>query len=228
MIYFSKANTKLKKLQKKLKRKVYSLDLLAGWSCPFAKDCKSMVVGDICGLKILDGPQCKFRCYSASQEAVYRHVFLNRLKNFQAIKSLAGSHKKIANLISRELPKDCGVLRWHVSGDFFCKNYMKAAILVAEERSDIEFYGYTKAIKFYNELYSSMPSNFRLIASLGGTQDKYIQPFMKTARVVNSNKEAKSLKLRIDYNDYLAYSNATNFSLLIHGIQPSCLKSTIK
>ena len=54
MLQYSKANAKLKKLYKvealaewlkfgrwDRKANVYSLDLLSGWSCPFAKDCKS-------------------------------------------------------------------------------------------------------------------------------------------------------------------------------------------
>ena len=52
MVKFSPANAKLKalnhvpELQSWLqdRRKVYSFDLLSGWSCPQAKDCLSKVV----------------------------------------------------------------------------------------------------------------------------------------------------------------------------------------
>lgn len=220
MLVFSEANSKLIKLQKKLGKKIYSLDLLSGWSCPFAKECKSKVVGNINGLRILDGPQCKYRCYSASQEVIYRKVFLKRLKNFQVIKSYANSITRLSQLINQGLPSDCEVLRWHVSGDFFCKNYMRAAMIVAINNPGIEFYGYTKAIRYYNELWSIRPKNFRLIASLGGTQDVAIKPFMKTSRVVYSRSEAKQLGLSIDTNDFLSFQNKKDFALLIHGVQP--------
>ena len=51
------------------KRKVYSLDLLSGYSCPFAEKCLSKaVVQDNGKRKIKDGLKTEFRCFSASQE----------------------------------------------------------------------------------------------------------------------------------------------------------------
>ena len=52
-------------------RKIYSLDLLSGHSCPFANECLSKAVTvDYSGKrKVVDGPNTKFRCFSASQEA---------------------------------------------------------------------------------------------------------------------------------------------------------------
>ena len=63
MVKFSTANAKLKalydvpELQRWLenRRKVYSFDLLSGWSCPYAKDCLSKVVQLDVGRKIKDG-----------------------------------------------------------------------------------------------------------------------------------------------------------------------------
>lgn len=221
MILFSSPNIKLKKLQKKFGKKVYSLDLVAGWSCPFAKLCKSKVVGDRYGLKIKDGPFTLFRCYSASEEAIYKYVFLRRLKNYQTIKSLSKTPKKLIECINSSIPVAAQIIRLHVSGDFFSKNYMKAIIQVAKDNPDKEFYAYTKAIKYWIDLQKQIPDNFKLTASLGGTQDHLIQPFMKTAKVFNSKEEAEILNLEIDEDDSHAYLNNNSFALLVHGVQPS-------
>ena len=220
-LLFSKANSKLKKLEKRLKRKVYSLDLVSGWSCPFAKLCKSKVVGTNTGLKIKDGKDTQFRCFSASEEAMYQHVFLRRLKNFQTIKSLNRTPNKLVECINSSIPLDAQIIRCHVAGDFFSKNYLKAMISVAINHPDKEFYGYTKAIGFLLELKRKFPKNFRLVASYGGTQDGLITSKLISSKVVNTVDEAKKIELQIDYDDFLAYQYKKSFALLVHGVQPT-------
>jgi len=73
VLRFSPQNSKTKKLtslpwaRKWLKdRKVYSFDLLSGWNCPFALECKSKAIQTKDGLRIKNGPNCKFRCFSAA------------------------------------------------------------------------------------------------------------------------------------------------------------------
>jgi hypothetical protein len=231
-LLFSEANSKLQKLEKRINKKIYSLDLVAGWSCPFAKDCKSKVVGTPYGLKVRDGLYTKFRCFSASQEAMYSHVFLKRLKNYQTIKELCNRPIELTKCINSSIPVDCEALRFHVSGDFFSKNYFKAAISVAINNPSIMFYAYTKAIRFWFELYKSIPDNFRLTASIGGTQDVVIQSFMRTVRVVKNKDDAKRLGLSLDNDDYHAYKNTNmknpeHFALLIHGVQPTNKKDSL-
>jgi hypothetical protein len=222
-LLLSNANTKLKKLEKRLNKKIYSIDLISGWSCPFAKICKSKVVGDQYGLHIQDGKYTKFRCYSASQEALYTHVFMRRLKNYQILKSIEKSIKKLVCCISSSIPSDADIIRYHVAGDFFCKNYMRAAIEVANKHPNTIFYSYTKAIAYFNDLMDNMPPNFRLVASYGGMQDYDINDKMTTATVFKT-KEDVTEGLEIDHDDYHAYLPQKNFALLIHGIQPKGIK----
>ena len=79
MLKFSVANAKIEalkqvdELQPYLtdKRKVYSFDLLSGYSCPYAKACLSKAVVQSDGRrKIKDGVDNEFRCFSASQKCV--------------------------------------------------------------------------------------------------------------------------------------------------------------
>ena len=64
--------TKLKfqKGNAKLDKKIYTFSLPAGHSCPYAYECKASA-DPITG-KITDGANQTFRCFAASQEALYR------------------------------------------------------------------------------------------------------------------------------------------------------------
>lgn len=219
--YFSKPNAKLRKLEKLLGKKVYSFDLLAGWSCPYAKDCKSKVVGTIYGLRIQDSPSIKYRCFSASEEVVFPNTFLHRSNNLHFIKQYQKNPFVLAKLLGFALPKDIQVLRFHVAGDFFSQSYLKSIIILAKEHSNIDFYAYTKNIKGWLKCKKEIPDNLKFVASYGGIYDHLITDDLISAKVVKTEEEAKSLSLPIDDDDSHAYYNKENFCLLVHGIQPA-------
>jgi hypothetical protein len=84
MLKFSKANAKTQALKNDSEladyltdnRKIYSLDLLSGYSCPYAEKCLSKAVVQPDGKrKIKDGKKTEFRCFSASQEVQYTNFF---------------------------------------------------------------------------------------------------------------------------------------------------------
>lgn len=230
MIRFSKANAKIEGLyaNEELaqyltgKRKVYSLDLLSGWSCPFAKECRSRAVVGADGRRtIKDGPHTLFRCFSASQEVQYNDVYNLRNSNFQALRHL--SHDDMYHTISNNLPDDAGIVRIHVGGDFFNLDYMRAWARIAADNPDVLFYAYTKSIRYWLAL-ESIPDNFILTASRGGYEDHLIsQHNLREAVVVFSESQAAELGLEIDHDDSHAARPSmknTSFALLVHGTQP--------
>ena len=164
MLKFSKANTKLQKLYKLattvLKRwlgqkigrstaKVYSFDILSGVDCPFAFNCKSQAEEQADGSRrIKDGPDTKFRCFSASQEVLFTNTYKSRKRNHDAIHSLETSDD-MADGLCAALPKDARVIRIHVSGDMFSHKYFMAWIKVAERNPTVLFYAYTKSLTYW-------------------------------------------------------------------------------
>lgn len=231
MIRFSKANAKIEalygveELQPYLvgKRKVYSLDLLSGWSCPFAEACLSRaVVGADGRRKIRDGAKTQFRCFSASQEVQYNDVYDLRNNNFQALRHL--TENEMYDMLSQNLPKDAGIVRIHVAGDFFNRAYMRAWIRVAVANPNTLFYAYTKSLRYWLELQDTMPDNFILTASRGGREDHLISEHnLREARVVFSEIEAYNMGLEIDHTDEHACRpslRSQSFALLVHGTQP--------
>jgi hypothetical protein len=237
MLKFSPANAKTKALYLcegvspflSGRRKVYSLDLSSGHSCPGAKLCLSKVVERVDApgrFTVQDGKDCQFRCFSASQEVCYPAVRKLRQNNFRLIRKMGG-WRQCCELLAASIPHDCGVLRYHVGGDFFKLTYMQGALELARMRPDVLFYAYTKSLPFLTRLpmhNASMgifhPNNFLLTASRGGKHDHLIDTLkMREARVVLSEGEAG--RLPIDHDDLHAATYGGSFALLIHGTQPA-------
>lgn len=204
----------------KLNETIATFSLPSGWTCPCANVCLSKA--DRITGKITDGPENQFRCFSASQEAVYPNVRLQRWNNLEALKE-AKTVQRMANLICDCLPVGISKVRVHVAGDFFSADYFKAWIEVAKRNSHLIFYGYTKRADLLVKFQSELPSNFRFVASLGGTKDTLaVAAGLKTARVVFTEAEAKRLGLELDHADDHAYStDKKSFALLLHGTQPA-------
>ena len=131
------------------------------------------------------------------------------------------------------MPKDAGIVRIHVAGDFFNSDYMWAWWLTASENPNTLFYAYTKSLRYWIDIPNQMPilDNFILTASYGGrddhlidmTADSPIGEKLRSTKVVFSEAEAEALGLEIDHDDSHAARPSLrdqDFALLIHGTQP--------
>lgn len=233
---FSSANTKLRKLYQveslqswlTNNRKVYSFDLLSGWSCPFANECHAKVVHIDGARKVVDGPNTEFRCFSASQEALYTAVYNHRKANTDAIKACKTTAMMVRK-IQGALPKDAGIVRIHVAGDFISEKYFVAWLIVAANNPNILFYAYTKSLPYWINNRKFVPENMVLTASRGGRRDDMIERYgLREAMVVYSEYEAGTKGLEIDNDDSHAADPTMrdwSFALLIHGTQPKGSKA---
>ena len=247
MIKFSKGNVKLQRLKSvpalaqyftktgRSTKKVYSFDLLSGFSCPFADKCKSKVVQINDKRKVVDGANCEFRCFSASQEATYTNVYNLRKGNFDTMRAINNTSGMV-KLLNDNLPKDAGIVRIHVAGDMFNQRYFDAWMLVAAQNPNVLFYAYTKSLRYWIErrgngvdTFNIIPDNFILTASRGGREDHLIdQHNLRESVVVYSEAEADKLGYEIDHDDSHAADPTKrneSFALLIHGIQPKGSKA---
>ena len=237
LLQVSSSNQKFKKLDST--RRVYSISLLAGHNCPFAKDCKSSaVVTDSGKLTIVDGPDTVFRCFSASQEAQYRLTYQARFRNGALIKKEYKENGTVgvADLLENSLlnhPRgkirradmDSALVRPHISGDMFSMWYLDAWLILANRYPQWRIYFYTKALPLLKRRMEVLPANVHPIASKGGTHDRLIPSLLATgrvreARVVYSYAEATSLGLEVDVDDSLAAFGSASFALIIHSTQP--------
>jgi hypothetical protein len=225
LLRFGNPNSKLKKLIKKLGLVLKTFTLPAGWTCPGAKDCLSRANRETG--KITDGPDTEFRCFAASAEATYPSLRKMVWHNFELLRAALIKDKKAgfenmphtADLIQKSLPKKFDVMRVHVGGDYFVKEYLQAWIEVAKQNPDKVFYSYSKSLHFFKEF--ALPENLVLTASRGGKYDELIDLHgWKEALVVYSEQAAENLGLEIDHDDTHAAFGKENFALLIHGTQP--------
>lgn len=224
MLKFSPANVKLQSLKSDKPGKVYSFDMLAGVTCPFAMLCHSQVVVGLDGKrKIQDGAATEFRCYAASLEALYKNVYNLHKHNTDIIDGLK-THTEILDELCKALPVNVGVIRIHTSGDFNSQVYFDAWIAMAMAHPDILFYAYTKALPFWVARLRMIPENLILTASRGGTHDDLIDSHgLRSVKVVYHPNEAERLGLEIDHDDSHAadpHKKDKDFALLIHGTQP--------
>lgn len=203
----------------KLEKKISTFSLPAGFSCPGALECLSRADPDTG--KISDGKHTKFRCFAAAAEAMYPAVRAARWHNLNALTG-AGSSEAMADLIIRSFPKSLVTLRVHVSGDYFSQAYFDAWVTAAARTPNVEFYSYTKSLKFWVTRLPEIPKNLRLVASWGGKNDDLIKAHnLPNAVVVYHPEEAEALGLQIDHDDgYARDHSVKEFALLLHGSQP--------
>lgn len=233
MLKFSPANSKIHKLSKirSLKpyltngNKIYSFDLISGYSCGFAHKCLSKAVQSGNTRKIVDGPSTEFRCYSASQEVLYTNLFRLRMDNFNYLRQFK-TVEELVKAIQSFLPKNAGIIRLHSAGDFYCENYFLAWLEIARLNPNKLFYAYTKSLPYWvkNKKLVNKTPNLVLTASYGGRRDDLIKPNkLRSATVVFSQYKAKKLKLVIDHDDSHAARpdlKMNSFALLLHNSQP--------
>lgn len=204
------------------------LSLPAGYSCPAAKDCKSIATRH--GNKFSDGKGIKdfgeFRCYSASAEVQYENVRAIRWKNYDLLLKCKNNKEQMVDLIDKSLNYSIvndgifGVFRIHADGDFFTQTYFDAWLEVVKKYPKVNFYAYTKSLPFWIRRINEIPNNLNLIASYGGKFDDLIEKNnLRNAVVVDSVEDAVKLKRKIDIDDSLAYGTTENFALLLHGSQ---------
>lgn len=232
MLRFSKANAKIESLSAvpsiagylANKRKVYSFDILSGHNCPYAQQCRSSAVEGADGKRhIEDGPDTVFRCFSASQEALFPALYNLRKANGDEILAIPNC-VDVKNALAAALPKNAGIVRIHVGGDFKTKQYFRGWALLAKSRPDVLFYAYTKSLPYWIADKDSLESipNFVLTASRGGYKDNLIgEHKLREAVVVFSEQQAADLGLPIDHDDSHAAQKGGSFALLIHGGQPA-------
>jgi hypothetical protein len=156
----------------------------------------------------------------------------------------------MVSLLTESLPPDLGILRYHVSGDFFSRTYLHAAYALALKEPDRLFYFYTKSLHFLCTLPCKREKlakgvilpNFLITASRGGKFDELIDPLtVREAVVLTDLATNKILAKRknptivpkgypyggypIDHDDSHAAQPGGSFALMLHATQPAGSKA---
>jgi hypothetical protein len=178
---------------------VYEWNLPSGFSCPFASEC--LIKVDRKTGKF-DNRSSSYRCYSAMQER-FPAVREHRWKNFDFLRDGGVP----------EIPKNAKAVRIHMSGDFYSQDYFDMWLRICEKNQDVEFWAYTKSLKYWIERINDIPKNLVLTASLGGKDDELIKTYnLKHVEVIKTEEQAAGRP--IDICDDQARTPFVNFCLL--------------
>lgn len=211
----------------KLAKGVWHFSIASGVTCPGASICKALVqVKEVDGKmtrKLVEGPDATLRCFSAVQELAFPSLHAIRVNNLRLL-TKAGSTEKMRDLILEGLSPHASMVRVHIGGDFFSQAYFDAWMETAKARSSTTFYAYTKSIPFwknYLRRHKQLPSNFKMVASLGGKFDHLVdRKKMVWCVIVMHPEEAHAMNLPIeDSDDTLAQKAEAPFALVIHAQQ---------
>jgi hypothetical protein len=188
-----------------VKRKTYYRDTVYEWNiptgstCPFALECK-VTVDRVTGK--FDVKKGAYRCYAASAE------------RFPAVRKLRwDNYEYTFNGNIPILPKDCKAVRIHMSGDFYNQAYFDMWLKVAADNPSVEFWAYTKSVKYWINRIDVIPNNLTLTASYGGRNDNLISDHnLKNVKVYKNIDEVEGRP--IDTNDNWARIKNVNFALI--------------
>lgn len=180
---------------------VYEWNLPTGHTCPFADDCLVKVERQT---GKFENKSKAYRCYAAAAER-FPSARNARWNNFDLVKS--GQKPS--------LPKDAKAIRIHAAGDFFNQAYFDLWIDIANENPDVEFWAYTKSLKYWVQRLGMIPNNFELTASYGGRNDELIaQHDLKFVRIYKSKNDVLD-GIPIDTNDDCARNKSIKEFALI-------------
>lgn len=178
---------------------VYEWNLPTGHTCPFALEC--LVKADRETGK-QENKSNQYKCYAVSAER-YPAVRNIRWNNFDYIK--AGNKPAIY--------KSMRNVRIHASGDFFNQEYFDMWIEVCRANPNVNFWAFTKSLKYWIKRIDLIPDNLVLTASYGGRNDELIKEYnLKHCIVIKSLDDIDGLP--VDYNDDEARKKEGNFYLL--------------
>lgn len=117
---------------------------------------------------------CAAFCYAKSGRWMFPAVKAAHTRKLRMVlDDLTGWEQRMV----RELRKpkyDRAFVRVHDGGDFFSAAYARAWFRIARQHPHKLFYSYTKEVKLFKDTLQPHPSNFVVIYSLGGRQDKYV------------------------------------------------------
>lgn len=169
---------------------------------------------------------CKSFCYAKQGRYNFPNVAQPRQHNFDYLLSLNDDYTHFTATACQDLAtikqkyKKIRGVRIHDSGDMFSRNYFRAWVEVAKKNPDIIFYAYTKMILLFHEIMDDwgMPDNMRIVQSVGGKQDKYIDATLPHSKVFPT-QDALDASEYVDgtHSDMPAYHGEHMIGLVYHG-----------
>jgi len=164
-------------------------------TCPFAGSCAKI-------------------CYARKGFYAFGNVKSAHAKRYYATKSEDFTDRMIAEIKKRKVD----IVRIHDAGDYYSRSYRDKWLQVMQELPDVRFYSYTKSHTLFDEV--TLPSNFDLIKSEGGTMDNLIKPTDRHSRIFDTSQSLQDAGYHDASHDDLAatkwFNSNPKIGLIIH------------
>jgi hypothetical protein len=202
-IRLSDGNTKLKKSG------IVSFNLIPIVHCPLAGSCKAF-------------------CYATVGQQAFASGVKRRAAAFKA--TLSPTFVQDMHAEVQRWKKKIKAIRVHDSGDFYSMDYLKDWLEIARLNPDVQFYAYSKSLPFIHRAYDQglVPSNFRLIQSVGGLADSRIRHDLPHARIFGTLDELQSAGYAdaSETDDASAFGSSPLIGLVVHGARKGKFSGT--
>ena len=202
-IQLSDGNSKLKKSG------IVSFNLIPIVHCPLAGSCKAF-------------------CYATVGQQAFASGVKRRAAAFKATLSptfVQDMHSEI-----QRWKRKIKAIRVHDSGDFYSMDYLRNWLEIARLNPDVRFYAYTKSLPFVHKAFELglVPSNFRLIQSVGGLADSRIRKDLPHARIFGTLDELIDAGYAdaSETDDASAFGDSPFIGLVVHGARKGKFSGT--
>jgi hypothetical protein len=170
---------------------------------------------DINGVNSCPGASaCRGVCYAKQGTYLFKNVREARMFNLNA-SFLPEYSDMLVNDLAK-VSRKYNTVRIHDSGDFHTQAYLDAWKRAASVFPNVTFYAYTKSLHL--DLFSNLPSNFKLVQSLGGKYDDQVNLNMPHSRIFSTDEDRINANY-VDGNasDLPAITGEIRIGLTYHG-----------
>ena len=172
---------------------------------------------DINGVNSCPGASaCRGVCYAKQGTYLFKNVREARMFNLEASFLPTFGLNLVADLL--KVSRKYNTVRIHDSGDFHSQEYLDAWKVAAYAFPNVTFYAYTKSMHL--DLFSNLPSNFKLVQSLGGKYDDQVDLTKPHSRIFSTDED----RINAGYvdgniNDLPAILGDVKIGLTYHGVK---------
>lgn len=163
---------------------------------------------------------CKAYCYATVGQQAFRNGVLRRARAFLATMQ-ADFVSRMIGEVQQAVKRGARAVRIHDSGDFYSEDYLLSWFRIAEAVPSVRFYAYTKMVVLVKKAYKNglVPENVRLIQSLGGVADRFIDTNLPHSRIFHTIEElhAAGYADASESDSPAAFGASPNIGLVIHG-----------
>lgn len=159
--------------------------------------------------------ECAGGCYA--QMGAYTYPVVIEAQEYRLALSMSKYFVSWMNIEIRK--KRRKRVRIHDAGDFYSVEYFNKWLRIMHENPTVQFYAYTKLVKFFKGKMQILPKNFHVIFSEGGKQDEWIDlENDRHSRVFSSVRELKKEKyVNASESDLPSAKGNFRIGLVYHG-----------